>query len=382
MLEQRQYINQSLCERPSISIAIPAYNEALHIEPIIKTFLSNTYENLIEVIVADGGSTDNTQDIVKKLSTEDSRIKLIDNPLKIQAAGLNLILKESKGDIFLRADAHSDYATDYVEKCVEALLASGALNVGGAQRFVAKIPFQAGIALASRSPLGSGGAKYRDPNYNGYAETVYLGCFWKKVLLELSGYCIEATPNEDSELNLRLQAYALHNSSLPNPNSDVNCQLANQNSPAVYISSKIRAWYYPRKNWQSLCIQYFKYGCGRYTTTIKHSNNLHIRGAIPFLVISISILMLLVDLLFPNLKLPIETLVLLGILLPFLESGRITWKLRHAFKEEIWRGEEDKIPSFLSRWFCCGVALLTMPVAHSSGYGYQLLRHKIFRVSG
>ena len=168
---------------PTISLAIPTYNESANIERVIKGFLATEYQNLIEVIIADGGSNDNTQEIVKRLSTQDSRIKLIHNPLKVQSAGLNLILQECRGDIFLRADAHSDYAPDYIEKCVEALLESKALNVGGAQRFAAKTPFQAGIALSSKSILGSGGAKYRDPNYNGYAETVYLGCFWKKALI-------------------------------------------------------------------------------------------------------------------------------------------------------------------------------------------------------
>ncbi|WP_017653184.1 glycosyltransferase family 2 protein [Fortiea contorta] len=345
---------------PTISLAIPTYNEASHIKKLIKGFLSTEYPNLIEIIVADGGSTDDTQEIVQKLSVEDSRVQLIHNPLKIQSAGLNLILHECKGEVFLRADAHSDYAPDYIEKCIEALLESKAVNVGGAQRFAAKTPFQAGIALSSKSILGSGGAKYRDVDYDGYAETVYLGCFWRKSLLEVSGYCVEATPNEDAELNQRL---------------------IKDNSQAIYISSKIHVWYYPRKTWKSLWIQYFKYGGGRYRTTTKHSIKLQMRGMIPFLVISITTLILFVDLLFPQLGLPMEILVLCGILLPFLESWRITAKFNKDFVAEIWRGDKDKIPSFLSRWFLCGVTLLIMPLAHSSGYAYQLVRHKILRVS-
>ncbi|MBW4646597.1 MAG: glycosyltransferase family 2 protein [Goleter apudmare HA4340-LM2] len=359
---------------PIVSIAIPTYNESVNIERVIKELLITGQKNPIEIIVADGGSTDDTQDIVKKISLKDSRVKLIHNPLKVQSAGLNLILQECKGEVFLRADAHSDYAPDYIERCVEALLESGALNVGGAQRFVAKTPFQAGVALSSKSFLGSGGAKYRDPEYNGYAETVYLGCFWKKALLAVSGYSTEATANEDAELNLKLKQYLLETSENTKQNTE--------SKQAIYISSKIRVWYYPRKTWQSLWIQYFKYGRGRYITTTKHSAKSQIRGILPFLVISITIFMLFINLLFPSLELPIEELVLIGLLLPFAESWRITWKLRKNFSEEIWRGEEGKIPSFLSRWFFCGVTLLTMPIAHSSGYAYQLFRHRICRISG
>ncbi|MFM5942130.1 MAG: glycosyltransferase family 2 protein, partial [Dolichospermum sp.] len=102
----------------------------------------------------------------------------------------------------MRLDAHCEYAPDYLEQSVEALLKSGAMNAGGAQCFVAKNSFQAGVALATKSFLGSGGAKYRNPNYDGYADTVFLGCFWRKDLLEMSGYSVAR--NEDAELNLRL----------------------------------------------------------------------------------------------------------------------------------------------------------------------------------
>ncbi|MEO1432500.1 MAG: glycosyltransferase family 2 protein [Cyanobacteria bacterium J06633_8] len=345
----------------SVSIAIPTYNESSHIEQVLCAFLQTNYPNLIEIFVADGGSTDGTQNIVKKLSQEDSRVKLIHNPLKIQSVGLNLILQECTGDIFLRADAHSDYASDYVERCAEALLESKALNVGGAQRFVAKTSFQLGIALASKSILGSGGAKYRDPEYNGYADTVYLGCFQRQALLDVGGLDTSQLTNEDAGLNQKLLS---------------------KSEKAIYISSKIRVWYYPRKTWKSLWIQYFKYARGRYLTTTKHSNESQLRGKLPFLVISGAIFMILIDLLFPQWRLPIVELIPVGIAIFFIESLRINWKYRNNFKHEIWRGGEKEVPSFLNRWFFCIISLITMPLAHFSGYAYQLFRHKILRISG
>ncbi|MFM6070537.1 MAG: glycosyltransferase family 2 protein, partial [Dolichospermum sp.] len=221
--------------------------------------------------------------------------------------------------------------------------------------------FQAGVALSSKSILGSGGAKYRDPDYDGYADTVYLGCFWKKALQEVSGYSTEATSNEDAELNQKL---------------------LQKNKNAIYISSEIRVWYYPRKTFKSLYIQYFKYGRGRYLTSIKHSVKSQIRGIVPFFVISLTTLLLIIDLLFPLLGLPMEILVIIGLLLPFLESLRVTLKSRNSFDSEIWRNDKGKIPSFLSRWFFCGIVLLTMSISHSLGYAYQLIRHRVLRVVG
>ncbi|MCC5628116.1 glycosyltransferase family 2 protein [Nostoc sphaeroides CHAB 2801] len=346
---------------PSLILAIPAYNEAGNIERLIRGFLTTEYPKLIEIIVADGGSTDDTLDIVNKLSLEDSRVKLLHNPLKVQSAGLNLILKECTGDIFLRADAHSDYAPDYIERCVEALLDSKALNVGGAQRFVAKTPFQAGVALASKSFLGSGGAKYRNPNYNGYADTVYLGCFWTKELRDASGFDTSQITNEDAGLNQKL---------------------LNKNPQAIYISSNIHVWYYPRKTWKSIYVQYFKYGRGRYLTSIKHKNQLQLRGKLPFLFISATLLLSLIDFIVPQLSLHTEALILSALVFPFGESLRTTLKFRNNFTTELWRGGKDELPSCLNLWFFCGVTLLTMPLAHFSGYAYQLFRRRFMRVTG
>lgn len=366
---------------PSVSIAIPTYNEACNIERIITSFLKTSYPNLIEIFIADGGSTDGTQDIVKRFSQEDPCVKLLHNHHKIQSVALNMILHECSGDIFLRADAHSHYASDYIERCVETLIKSKALNVGGAQRFAAKTNFQAGVALASKSFLGSGGAKYRNPNYNGYADTVYLGCFWRNVLLDISGYNHRATLNEDAELNLRLSKFVFDNLQITNQDAELNQRLLNECINAVYISSDICVWYYPRKNWKSLFIQYFKYGKGRYLTSRKHKHRFQLRGKLPFIFISSLIIMLSLDLLFSDLNLPFIELAPFALLLPFIESFRITKNFSNTFVSEIWRGDKEQVPSFLCRWFYCAVTLFTMPIAHFAGFAYQIFQDNILYLS-
>jgi glycosyltransferase involved in cell wall biosynthesis len=369
-------------EFPTVTIAIPTYNEAADIERVIRGFLATRYPNLIEILIGDGGSTDGTQAIVDRLSSTDPRVKLIHNPEQIQSYALNLMIEACSGEIFLRADAHSDYAPDYVEQCVEALLKSRALNVGGAQRFVAKNAFQSAIALASRSVLGSGGAKYRDPQYNGFADTVYLGCFWRDILVKLGGFRVEAITNQDAELNLRLRKFFSDHPQLAAQERDLFQKLNHDAEKAIYISSDIKAWYYPRKTWKSLQKQYFKYGRGRYLTSTTHTENFQLRGKLPFLVLTGLILAILLDLVFPGLQLPALELLPLGLLLPFLEAFRVNWKFRQSFKTEFWRGDKSRTPSFLSRWILCGVVFLTMPIAHFSGYLYQIYRNRILGIQG
>jgi len=76
---------------------------------------------------------------------------------------MNVGIKASRGEIILRMDAHSIPQPDYVARCVEALQAGQAENVGG----VWDIQPQNGswiarsIAGAAAHPLAVGDAVYR-----------------------------------------------------------------------------------------------------------------------------------------------------------------------------------------------------------------------------
>ena len=75
----------------TVSIIIPVYNEEFYIEECLKSIVNQTYENIIEILVIDGMSTDSTRDILKSFQNE--KIVLIDNEKKIQSAALNKGIK-------------------------------------------------------------------------------------------------------------------------------------------------------------------------------------------------------------------------------------------------------------------------------------------------
>ncbi|GAB4312112.1 MAG: hypothetical protein Kow0091_18680 [Geminocystis sp.] len=351
----------------TISIAIPAYNEANYIESVIKGFLNQNHPNLLEIIVADGGSNDGTQEIIKKIALEDNRVKLLNNPFKIQSAGLNLIFENCQGDIFLRADAHSEYAPDYIEKCIEVLESSQALNVGGSQRHVARNTFQGGVALAFRSFL-AGTAKYHDYNYNGYADTVYLGCFLTKILKEI------VNQNPRKEL--------FDTTNVTNQDAELNLQLLEISEKSIYISSDIKVWYSPRDNWRKLFIQYFKYGRGRYLTTQKHPKKAPLRTKIPVFFLIAYLLILIIAFYF-NYGWTFFFLSIIGILsIFFVEAVRVFSLYFPNFTEEIWRGDKDKQPNALLIFLSCFISLITMPISYLLGNIYQRYRNTIKGVDG
>jgi cellulose synthase/poly-beta-1,6-N-acetylglucosamine synthase-like glycosyltransferase len=218
----------------------------------------------LEILVADGGSMDATHEILDRLAKADPRIKVIDNPDRIQAAGLNAMIRRAKGDVIIRMDVHAEYQHDFVRKCVEVLDRTGADNVGGAARAKAKNWFQRALCAALDSPLAVGGSKYRDSDNEGFVESVFPGAFRRKVFETVGMFDPRAVTNEDAEINQRI----------------------NESGGKVYLSREIVVFYYPRDSFKALAKQYFKYGQGRARTLLKHGHFLSVRPALPFLMLA------------------------------------------------------------------------------------------------
>ena len=272
--------------QPRVTIAMPAFNEEHYIEACIASVQAQDYPGeLIEVLVADGRSTDRTREILARMTAEDPRIQMIDNPERLQAAGLGKLVKAATGDIIVRMDVHCEYAPDYVRRCVETLEQTGADNVGGAQRARAKTFFQRALCAALVSPLGVGGARYRSSEAEGFVDTVFLGAFRRRVFETIGLWDPKAITNEDAELNQRIL----------------------DSGGQIYLSRDIVVHYYPRDSFKTLATQYYKYGRGRARTLLKLGHFSTVRPAIPFLMVTGASAMLLLPPLWPALAASLTT---------------------------------------------------------------------------
>jgi len=264
--------------RPRVTIAMPAFNEEHYIESCIASVQAQDYpRELIEILVADGHSTDRTREILARLADADPRIHVIDNPARLQAAGLGLMVRQATGDIIVRMDVHAEYAHDYVRTCVETLERTGADNVGGAQRAKAKTFFQRALCAALESPLGVGGAKYRSREADGFVDTVFLGAFRRRVFETIGLWDPGAVTNEDAELNQRIL----------------------DSGGQVYLSRDIVVHYFPRDTFKSLATQYFRYGRGRARTLLKLGRFPTLRPLVPFFVVTGAAALVLIPPLWP-----------------------------------------------------------------------------------
>ncbi|MFI5285931.1 MAG: glycosyltransferase family 2 protein [Candidatus Dormibacteria bacterium] len=229
-------------DAPFVSVVLPVLNEERYIEACLTSVLTQDYPpDRIEVIVADGGSSDGTREIVAAIAARDTRVRLIDNPGRMQAAGLNRAILASTGDVIARQDGHAEWAPDHLRRSVALLLATGADNVGGRQEAVGDGASGRAIAHAMGSPFGVGGARFRYSEKEEEMPTVFLGTF-RRTAFERVGLFDEAyPPHEDYELNERIRS----------------------TGGRITFSPDIRTRYHVRSGLRALGRQYYRYGRGK-----------------------------------------------------------------------------------------------------------------------
>lgn len=243
-----------------VSVIVPCRNEEDTIADCVRSILQQEpVAGGMELIVADGLSTDNTRDVLRQIAHNDSRLRVIDNPGRIVSSGLNAALETARGAVIVRMDAHTMYARDYVRQCVTVLQETGADNVGGPALTSGEGYFQTAISAAYHSPFAVGGARFHNPDYEGFVDTVPYGCWPRRVFSEIGHFDEELVRNQDDEFNLRLI----------------------RSGGKVWQSPRIKSWYRPRGTLRDLFRQYCQYGYWKVRVIQKHRLPASIRHVVP-----------------------------------------------------------------------------------------------------
>ena len=245
-------------------IVIPCLNEVAHLERLIGELLADAATSDALLVVADGGSTDGSREIVQRAAAHEGRVRLLDNPRRIQSAGVNDAVRRFGGGRrwLLRVDAHAGYPPSF---------AAGLLAIAdriGAQALVVPMAtqgvccFQRAVAAAQNSVLGAGGSAHRKPGASGWVDhghhaLMHIGCF-----SAAGGYDETFSHNEDAELDARLV----------------------RTGARIWLAGDLAVTYYPRRNPGSLWRQYFGYGRGRARTLRRHRQRMKLRQILPLAV--------------------------------------------------------------------------------------------------
>ncbi len=228
-------------ERPPVSVILAVLDEVEFIDAVVSDLLAQDYEGPLEVIVADGGSTDGTSGKLEEWAKSDDRLTVVHNPQRRQAPGLNLAAEKASGEILVRADGHTRFAVDYVRASVNVLEETGGA-VGGRMFPVGRSRFDRAVAAAMKSPLTMGPGRFHHSITREEVDTVYLGAMRRDDFKALGGFRpFPSGSSEDADFYFRWR----------------------RDGGKIYVDPSIVSEYAPRDNAGSLWRQYFRYGMGK-----------------------------------------------------------------------------------------------------------------------
>jgi len=281
-----------------ISIVIPIRNEIDHIRDLFDSILNQKVKDQVEILIADGMSTDGTREIIQEYQSKNPSIHLLDNPEKIVPTGFNRALSIAKGNVIIRIDGHAIMKSNYISQCLIILEKTGADCVGGPIVNSSNGIIGKAINIAQSSKFGVGGVSFREKIKKGkYVDTLAFGAYKRDVFKRLGGYDEELIKNQDDEFNFRLI----------------------QSGGKIWLDPLIKSLYYPRTSLSKLMHQYFLYGFFKVRVVQKRKGVASYRHAIPL----IFILLLSITYYFysnNNVQLPFLTISLSYILLSILAS--------------------------------------------------------------
>jgi succinoglycan biosynthesis protein ExoA len=265
-----------------VTVILPLRNEAAFIRPVLASLLTQDYpSDYLEILIADGLSTDGTPAIVSEMASQHPHIRLqvLQNPGCIVPTGLNLALRLARGEIIIRLDGHTLLAPNYISQCVKALQCTGADNVGGRMNAVGATPFGRAVALATSTPFGIGGGRFHYSQHEEWVDTVYMGAWPRHVFKKIGLFDEELVRDQDDEFNYRLR----------------------EQGGRILLSPSIHSEYAVRSTPRALWSQYFQYGYWKIRVLQKHPRQMSLRQFVPPLfVLSLIVSVLLLPIPFSS----------------------------------------------------------------------------------
>lgn len=259
-----------------ILVVIPCLNEEVHLPGLIDRLLADNSDHLI--VVVDGGSHDRSRAIVADFAARFPNVQLMDNPDRIQSAGINRAVRTfGEGRRWLaRVDAHCGYPDNYVSGLVETAEARDVISVVVPMVAAGKACFQTAVAAAQNSVLGTGGSAHRHLGAGRFVDHGHHALMSIAAFRQVGGYDEAMSHNEDAELDHRLGRIG-----------------------RIWLEPKHHIIYYPRATATGLWRQYLSYGKGRSQTIRMHRLKPRLRQLIPVTIPIAFLLALLAPLWWP-----------------------------------------------------------------------------------
>lgn len=195
----------------TITIMIVARNEELNLSYLLNDIMNQTYShNLIDIILVDSMSEDNTRKIMENYQTisDFNSVLILENSEKILAAGWNLAIQNSKTDLVVRIDAHASIPKDFIEKNIKVIEKGERASGGSRPNILApkdENRWQKLLLEAEASIFGSSIAPYRNSKESKYVKSIFHGVYERSIFSEIGLLNTKLGRTEDNDIHYRMR---------------------------------------------------------------------------------------------------------------------------------------------------------------------------------
>jgi polysaccharide deacetylase family protein (PEP-CTERM system associated) len=249
---------------PFISVVVPVRNEEAFLGGTLRQLAGQDYPaDRFEVLVADGGSTDRTREVVQSFAADHPNVRLLDNHGGWSSAGRNAGVRASRGDLVVVIDGHCELDNaHHLAELARAFADSGAAAVGRPQPLDVRgaSRLQRAISAARASRLGHHPDSHIYSDRPGFVAPQSVAVAYRREVFDEVGYFDEAFDAcEDVEFNHRLARAGLR----------------------CWFTPRVVVRYHPRDSLAGLFRQMKRYGRGRVRLLRKHPETLTVPGFVP-----------------------------------------------------------------------------------------------------
>ena len=190
-----------------ISFIIVAYNAAGSLGALLEDLLAQTIPHeQIEALLVDSASTDATRAIMPDFAkAAPFEVKVLDNPKRWLASGINVALGAATCDAIIRLDAHARIPKDFLENNLRALERGedivGGCVLGGAPSGA----WESVLRTVDTSRFCGGAAPFRNGGEARYVDTLAYALYRREVYDKVGLYDERLRRTEDNDMHYRMR---------------------------------------------------------------------------------------------------------------------------------------------------------------------------------
>lgn len=242
------------------------FNEERYLQRCLDHVVAQDYPpELVRIWLVDGGSTDRTVEIARRIADAEPRLTLIADGRRLNLPeALNVAIERSAGELIAKIDAHGYPELDFLSRAVAAFASPEIGCVGGMPIQEGETRFGEALAAARGSRFGVGGGTYAVKGDRRFVDSVQCGVYRRSVLERVGAFDPLMNFGEDDELNWRVT----------------------QAGYRILLDRHIRFHYITRATWREAYRQYRNYGEARVRVVRRHPEFLRPHHLAPVLLVA------------------------------------------------------------------------------------------------